>query len=192
MPETTPTADDVSDASPPPDGGAPPGPRRGRGEATTPVKSLIEWAVIIGGALVVALLIRAFLIQSFYIPSPSMVPTLKVKDRVLVNKLSYHLHDINRGDVVVFKKPPHGVDPDIKDLIKRVIGLSGDTVEGRNGHIYINGKELSEPYLPAGVTTDRFAPITIPKGDLFVMGDNRGDSADSRVFGPISKKLVVG
>ena len=73
--------------------------------------------MIIAGALGVALIIRAFLIQSFYIPSPSMVPTLKVKDRVLVNKLSYHLHSIHRGDIVVFRRPKHGVDPNIKDLI---------------------------------------------------------------------------
>jgi signal peptidase I len=197
MPDTAPTTAGPA-GPPPPMGSEPGGSEPGAPEPAapahkaSPVRSIVEWGLIIGGALVVALVIRAFLVQSFYIPSPSMVPTLKVKDRVLVNKLSYHLHDIHRGDVVVFKKPPHGVDPNIKDLIKRVIGLPGDTVEGRNGHVYINGRLLDEPYLPSGVVTDRFAPITVPKGQIWVMGDNREDSADSRVFGTISEKLVVG
>ena len=122
-----------------------------------------------------------------------MVPELKVHDRVLVNKVSYRLHDIHRGDIVVFKRPPNEIGNDaIKDLIKRVIGLPGDTIEGRNNHIFVSGRQLDEPYLHAGVVIDDFSPRRIPAGHYFVMGDNRTNSKDSRAFGPIPRSLVVG
>ncbi|MCU1460609.1 MAG: signal peptidase [Acidimicrobiales bacterium] len=143
-----------------------------------------------------ALVIKAFLLQAFYIPSPSMVPTLGVGDRVLVNKLSYHVHDIHRGDIVVFKRPPLESDVKIKDLIKRVIGLPNETIEARDGHILIDGRVLNEPYLSAearaAMASITIAPQKIPVGHYFVMGDNRGNSKDSRFFGPISKTLIVG
>ena len=113
-------------------------------------------------ALIIALLIKTFLFQAFYIPSESMVPTLKIHDRVLVNKLSYQLHSVHRGDIVVFKAPA-GSDPGIDDLVKRVIGLPGETVSGHGGHVYINGKQLNEPYLPKGMYTSDFAPVKIPR-----------------------------
>jgi len=156
------------------------------------LRTAVEWVVIVGAALLTALLIKTFLLQAFYIPSDSMVPTLVQRDRVLVNKLSYHFHDVHRGDIVVFERPPGEVDPRIKDLIKRVTGLPGETIEGRDGHLLINGRVLEESYLPKGVQTSDFGPITVPKGRYFVMGDNRGNSKDSRVFGPISKSLIVG
>jgi signal peptidase I len=156
------------------------------------LRTAVEWVVIVGAALLTALLIKTFLLQAFYIPSDSMVPTLVQRDRVLVNKLSYHFHDVHRGDIVVFERPPGEVDPRIKDLIKRVIGLPGETIEGRNGSLLINGRVLNEPYLPKGVQTSDFGPTIIPKGNYFVMGDNRGNSKDSRVFGPIAKSLIVG
>jgi signal peptidase I len=138
--------------------------------------------VLIASALVIALLIRAFLFQAFYIPSESMVPTLKTHDRVVVNKLSYHLHPVHRGDIVVFTTP-RGVDPSVKDLVKRVVGLPGETLEGRGGHVYVDGKLLAEPYLPKGTDPGPgFAPIRVPAGAYWVMGDNRGDSKDSRFF----------
>ena len=112
---------------------------------------LIEWTAVLGGALLVALIVKVFLFQAFVIPSESMVPTLEVGDRVLVNKLSYHLHDIHRGDVVVFERPPAAATPgDDSDLIKRVIGLPGDTVEGSGGVVFVNRQPLDERYLPAG------------------------------------------
>ena len=154
----------------------------------------LEWAVLIVCALVIALLIKSFLFQAFYIPSDSMVPTLKTDDRVIVNKLSYKLHPVHRGDIIVFKSPPN-VDPSIKDLVKRVIALPGETVEGRsNGHIYINGKVLTETYLPKGARTDPgFLPITVPPDSYWVMGDNRPNSRDSRFFPEhfIHKKDIV-
>ena len=153
----------------------------------------LEWVAIIAGALVVAFVVKTFLIQAFYIPSPSMEDTLMVGDRVLVNKLSYRLHDVNRGDIVVFERPPGDAgDQQIKDLIKRVVGLEGDTVEGRNGRVVVNGRELKEPYLPDGQETPDFSPRSVPDGHVFVMGDNRTNSKDSRFFGPITEDLIVG
>ncbi|MBV8162309.1 MAG: signal peptidase I [Acidimicrobiia bacterium] len=156
------------------------------------VRSAIEWVVIVAAALLAALLIKTFLLQAFYIPSDSMNPTLVQRDRVLVNKLSYHFHDVHRGDIVVFSRPPGENDPQIKDLIKRVIGLPGDTIEGRDGQILINGRVLHEPYTATNSPMSDFSPRTVPAGHYFVMGDNRGNSKDSRVFGPISKSLIVG
>ena len=159
------------------------------------VRSLVEWAVIIAAALIVALVVKTFLLQAFYIPSGSMEPTLKPGDRVLVNKLSYDLHSVHRGDLVVFKRPPSEAgDPTIKDLIKRVIGLPGDRIEGRDGVVYINGAKISEPYLPPGTVTTSIQPggYTVPPGQYFVMGDNRSNSMDSRFIGPIPGDLIVG
>lgn len=169
-------------------------------------RSVIEWIAVIGGALVVALVIKTFLIQAFYIPSGSMEPTLEIGDRVLVNKLSYRVHDVNRGDLVVFEANEGEGDcgqplsaaaaaaseSGIKDLIKRVIGLPGETVEGRDGQLLVDDHVLVEPYLPEGVTTMDFDPVEIPQGCVWVMGDNRGDSRDSRFFGPIDEDQIVG
>ena len=164
------------------------------------VRSIVEWVAVIVGALVVALVVKTFLFQAFYIPSASMEPTLEQGDRVLVNKLSYDLHDINRGDVVVFERPDSwtpAVDG-IDDLIKRVIGLPGETVELRGGDVYVDGEEIEEPYLPNGTETgpgpngkERWE---VPDGHIFVMGDNRGNSSDSRFYedGFVAEDLVVG
>jgi signal peptidase I len=155
------------------------------------VRVAFEWIGLVVLALVIALLIKTFLFQAFYIPSESMVPTLKVHDRVLVNKLSYKLHPVHRDDIVVFKAPK-GSDPGIDDLVKRVIGLPGDSVSAHDGHIFINGKQLDESYLPKGTFTSDFSPVKIPPNSYWVMGDNRGNSKDSRVFGPIAKHNIVG
>jgi signal peptidase I len=154
-------------------------------------KQAIEWVLLIGAALAIALLIKTFLFQAFYIPSESMYPTLKTDDRVLVNKLSYKLHDIHRGDIVVFEKPKSEAS-DIKDLVKRVIALPGETVEGRDGKIYIDGRELREPYLPEGTVTTQFEQQVIPPNAVWVMGDNRSHSRDSRYFGAIPESTVIG
>ncbi len=110
---------------------------------------MIEWAVILMAVLLCTVLLRTYVVQSFYIPSPSMVPTLQVGDRIMVNKLSYDLHGVHRGDIVVFKRPPLE-EQDFPDLVKRVVGLPGETISTRNGHVYINGKLLAEPWLPPG------------------------------------------
>ncbi|HWE57668.1 MAG TPA: signal peptidase I [Acidimicrobiales bacterium] len=159
-------------------------------------RNVIEWGVIIAVAVIAALLLRAFVVQPYFIPSDSMYPTLKDGDKVLVNKVSYHMHPIHRGDVVVFKTPPNDHSPGIKDLIKRVIGLPGETIQsGPNGEILINGNPIKQPWLTASAKAGPGPPVpkmTLTAGEYFVMGDNRGDSSDSRVFGPISRSLIVG
>jgi signal peptidase I len=155
-----------------------------------------EWIFVVAGALLVAFVVRGFVLQSFWIPSGSMEPTLQIKDRVLVNRLAYKAHPIHRGDVVVFARPP-GIssDPNVKDLIKRVIGLPGETIEFSEDRVLVDGRLLNEPYLPAGVPTraKKLGPkIVVPQGQILVLGDNRENSNDGRFFGPIDKKLVVG
>ncbi len=152
----------------------------------------LEWGILIVAALVIAIVIRTFVFQAFYIPSESMVPTLKVGDRVLVNKLSYKLHDPRRGDIIVFKAPPAAETADIKDLVKRLIGLPGDTIEGKDGRIYINGKALDEPYLPKDVKSRTFGPEKVPPDSYFMLGDNRQFSKDSTFFGPIKRDQLIG
>ena len=163
--------------------------------------TVVEWACVIAGAVLLALVVKVFLLQAFYIPSPSMYPTLKEGDRVLVNKLSYRLHDVNRGDVVVFERPASEAPSAIPELIKRVIGLPGDAITFRGGRVYVNGTPLDESYLPSGVTTSADfapnrctveAPCLVPPSAVWVMGDNRNDSKDSRYFGPIPESSIVG
>jgi signal peptidase I len=190
----------------PPDGCSPPEGRDEASEALSRValrhqrasrrraRFALEVVAVLVVALVTAFLMERFVIQAYYIPSGSMEPTLMVGDRVIVSKLSYHLHPIHRGDIVVFDRPAtDNADPSISHLIKRVIGLPGDTVQGVNGQIFVDGRLLREPYLPsARYPADRFPPVRVPPGDIFVMGDNRDNSDDSRVFGPIPEKDVVG
>lgn len=175
----------------------------------------IELPAVILAAAVVAVLINTFVAQAFYIPSASMVPQLRVNDRVVVSKLAYHLHSPRRGDVVVFSAPPSeqqatvgatnlvtrllrrlgrdlGVSESKTELIKRVVALPGETVAGRDGRVYVNGQRLVEPYLPPGTVTSDFGPVDIPPGRVWVMGDNRTNSSDSRVFGPIPVSSIVG
>jgi len=166
-------------------------------------RTIIEWTILIGSALLIAILIKTFLFQAFYIPSESMKPTLNVGDRVLVNKVSYHLHDVNRGDIVVFSTPPRAKDAneDIKDLVKRVIALPGESFSAHGGVVFINGRPLREPYLQKGVRTcapnsgsecGDIAATKIPANDILVLGDNRPASKDSRFFGPIKESSIVG
>jgi signal peptidase I len=158
-------------------------------------RTILEWLGVIGGGIVIALLVEAFLIQAFWIPSPSMEPTLEVGDRVLVNKLSYKLHDVHRGDLVVFERPPNasnGEDNEIKDLIKRVIAVEGDTIEGKDGEVFVNDELVEEGYLEPGTPTNNLPRQTIPDHHVFVMGDNRTNSEDSRIFGPIDEDDIVG
>lgn len=177
-------------------------------------------------AVLLALVIKAFVVQAFYIPSGSMQQTLHINDRVLVNKIVYRIHDVRRGDIVVFsgkgsrfstifEAPPttasnpvsRGVQdvqrwlglgaPGENDFIKRVIGVGGDTVAccDTQGRVTVNGKPLTEPYIyqnsPLGQARS-FGPVKVPAGRLFVMGDHRGDSSDSRVNGTIPESSVVG
>lgn len=160
-----------------------------------------EWAIVVTIAVVAALGVRVFLFQQYFIDGPSMEGTLSPQDRVLVNKLSYSLHDVNRGDVVVFDRVTSADQHD--DLIKRVIALPGETLEVRSCTVFIDGVRLEEPYLDAellsmsdpvaqcGTHTDVFA-TEVPDGMVFVMGDNRPQSFDSRDFGPIDVDKIRG
>jgi signal peptidase I len=154
-----------------------------------------EWMVIISLALGVALLVRHFVVQTFSIPSASMYPTLKVKDRLLVEKLAYQYRDVRRGEIIVFKTPKSVQvrnNDKIEDFVKRVVGLPGETVEIKSNVVLINGKPLNEPYLPKGTVTGNDQRIVIPIDEYFVMGDNRGDSFDSRGWGTVPRSMIVG
>ena len=157
-------------------------------------------------AVCAAVLLRLFVVQTFFIPSGSMIPTLQVGDRIVVDKLSYHLHGIDRGDIVVLTRPPHEhcAGAPVSDLVKRVIGLPGETISlnGR-GRVEIDARVLDETWLPGSVQGTTYPgpagtpfslahPYKIPAGDYFVMGDARQNSCDSRFWGPITKSEVVG
>ena len=165
------------------------------------LRAVWEWVFVVVIAIGAAMLIRLFLFQQYYIDGPSMQTTLMPQDRVLVNKMSYKLHDIHRGDVIVFDRVTNEVQHD--DLIKRVLGLPGETLEIRSCIVYIDGVQVDEPYLNpeqtsqiepsarCGSHTD-MAPIEVPEDMVFVMGDNRVQSFDSRDFGPIDTDKVRG
>ena len=203
---------DGSDGSEPSESSEVP-PRRGSKRSSK--RAFLEWGILIVVAIVIAIVIKTFLFQAFYIPSESMVPTLEVGDRVLVNKLSYDLHDLHRGDIVVFAAEPNegwhraGID----DLVKRVIALPGETVtqctvDGDPNRICIDDRALDESYLPKTdgkvITTtmptsipgcDAGSPekgCKVPPGQVFVMGDNRTNSQDARANGPIKESSIVG
>lgn len=159
-------------------------PRRNRRKKT----QSMDWMVMIAVAIFLSLGIRLFLYEPFDVIGPSMQPTLQSGDFVVVNKWIYQFKQPNRGDIVVF----HALEE--KDYIKRVIALPGEKVEMKNGQLKINGKVFDEPYLPPTVKTDDFAEQTVPQGKLFVMGDNRLNSRDSRDpdLGTISMDELVG
>jgi signal peptidase I len=162
--------------------------------------------VVILVAVGVAVLLRAFVVETFFIPSGSMLPTLQIGDHIVVDKLSYDLHSVEPGDIVVFSRPADEdcAGPPVSDLVKRVIGLPGEMISlnGR-GYVEINGKRLDESWLPASVQGTTYPgppgtafnlahPYKVPANHYFVMGDDRGDSCDSRFWGPISGSEIVG
>ncbi len=154
----------------------------------------VEWLLVVVVALAAAALVRVYVVQTYYIPSASMEPTLQVGDRIVVDKLSYHFQSVHRGDIIVFRRPPAETADLVPDLVKRVIGLPGETISGRDGNVYINDRRLPEPWLPTidQGSTDTFGPVKIPQGDYFVMGDNRKVSYDSRDWGPLPRSYIVG
>jgi signal peptidase I len=174
-----------------------------------------ETVVLVALAVLLAVVFKTFLVAAFYIPSGSMESTLNISDRVLVEKVSYRFGDVRRGDVVVFVHEEPGfeapapsnpitgffsslgqavgvVPPSDRDFIKRVVGLPGDIIDCRRGKLVRNGQEVTESYLDEGTQTDNCKRTTVPAGQLFVMGDNRANSQDSRFFGPIDRDDVVG
>jgi signal peptidase I len=172
----------------------------------------IELPLLVLVALLVAVVIKTFLVQAFYIPSSSMEDTLQINDRVLVNKLAYRIGEIDRGHVIVFDDPngpilaeeslPEaalrnvaeavGLSTPQSEFIKRVIALEGETVEVGDNTVFVDGVALDEPYVKDGSEMPDYAPLTVPPGHVFVMGDNRDSSQDSRIFGPVATDEIVG
>jgi signal peptidase I len=163
-------------------------------------RTVLEYVVLAVVAVAVALLIQAFLVKPYRIPSPSMEDTLLVGDRVLVDRISWRFSKPARGDIVVFHSPVPG-----PVLIKRIVGMPGDTLSLRDGAVYVNGRRLAEPYVRRvggrPVPTEPFEtglpwalhqPYTVPAGSYFLMGDNRTDSKDGRDFGPVARDQLVG
>lgn len=144
-------------------------------------------------AVILTFILRAFIIEARQIPSGSMLPTLQIGDRVLVDKIAYKFNGIERGDIVVFTPPPEARTPEVgkNDLIKRVIGLPGEKVEVNNSQVYINDKPIKEPYIKDEPLYS-WGPETVPDGELFVMGDNRNNSFDSHAWGFLPEKNIKG
>lgn len=150
--------------------------------------SLLELIESVAVAILLAVVIRLFILAPFYIPSGSMEPTLRIGDRIIVSKISYLFKEPQRGDVVVFRYP---LDPS-RDFVKRLVGLPGETVSLRNGRLYINGQLVPEDYLPRDMKFADFGPVRVPTGYYFVLGDNRNNSDDSRVWGPLPRQNIIG
>jgi len=167
---------------------------------SSPQRTILEYVILAVAAVAVALLIQAFLVKPYRIPSPSMENTLLIGDRVLVDRISWRFSDPQRGDIVVLHSPLPG-----PVLIKRIVGMPGDTVSLKDGAVYINGQKLSEPYVrrvdgrpeptdpfQTGLPWSLQQPYQVPAGSYFMMGDNRTDSGDSRAFGPVARSRLVG
>ena len=174
------------------------GVRRARRRRSS-ARNAIEWVIVLVGALAVAFLVQAFAVKAFYIPSESMEPTLHIGDRVLVRKFGIDVADIDRGNIVVFERPATWGTGEIEDLIKRVIAEPGDTIENRDGVVFVNGNALTESYLGPGTITPPFfaesgcvPSCTMGPAQFFVLGDNRTNSDASNHYGPIEFSDIVG
>jgi signal peptidase I len=167
------------------------------------VISIVATAIFV--LVIVPVLLRVFVVQTFFIPSGSMTPTLQIGDRIMVDKLSYDFGSIHRGDIVVFTAPPteNCGGANVNDLVKRVIGLPGDTIALQGGYVYVNQHKLNEQWLPtsergttdpgpAGTRYDLDHPFVIPQDHYYVLGDNRAQSCDSRYWGSITKSEIIG
>jgi signal peptidase I len=179
--------------------GAPAGPPKRRPRPWW--RTLVEVGVTVLVAVLLAAVVRAFVFQTYFIPSSSMVPTLGVYDRILVQKAFFTWHDVREGNVVVFSHPPldHCPGPQNGDLVKRVIALPGQTIYSAGNNIYVDGRLLAEPYLPTYdplgppiPNATRPRPYRVPAGEFYMLGDNRAISCDSRYWGPIEGSTIVG
>lgn len=150
-----------------------------------PIREIIESVTV---AVVLALIIRVFLFQFFVIPSGSMEPTLTEGDMIAANKIIYRFSEPKRGDIIVFKYP---LNPD-RDFVKRLIGLPGEKVQIKNSTLYINDKTVVQPFLPRDLVYPDYGPVTVQKDKYFMMGDNRNNSLDSRVWGEMPKENIIG
>jgi signal peptidase I len=197
------------------------GPKTPGGEPRRPLKQLVETVVIVATALFFAFTIQAFAVKPYRIPSASMVPTLEPGQRILVDRFSHEIGSHpSIGDVTVFN-PPQGAQTSACGVpgqgpfyggaasrqscsaptqqhantafVKRIVGLPGDTIAVRNGHVIRNGKPANEPFASSCSGADcNLGTITVPRGSYFMMGDNRGNSEDSRFWGPLPEKWIIG
>jgi signal peptidase I len=152
-------------------------------------RKLLEWVFVIVLALGFTLLFRIYVAEGRWIPSESMVPTLQVGDRLIIEKVTPRITGIARGDIIVFSPPEASARKE--DMIKRVIGLPGDTLYINDGKVYVNDVALNEPYEAEAPEKD-FKTYTVPENSYFVMGDNRNDSYDSRYWGPVPADHIIG
>jgi signal peptidase I len=194
-----PFADGVGDG-----GGDGDGPAVGADGATPPtasprhphVRTAIEWVAVLTVALVAAFLVRTYVVQTYFIPSASMEPTLKVGDHIVVLKAAYRFTSPAIGDIIVFKAPPAEraacADPSVQDLVKRIVAVPGDVITSRNDAIYVNHKLLKQPWTYNHALGTPITGQKIPPGQYFVMGDNRPDSCDSRIWGTVPRGNIIG
>jgi signal peptidase I len=192
------TADRAGQAGPDgpaPDGPAPETPRRAKRRG----RALAEWVLALAVAVLLVLGARMFVIQTYWIPSSSMEPTLQPHDRILVLKAFFNWHDLHQGDIVVFSRPPSDHCGGDNDLVKRVIALPGQTIYSAGNTVYVNGRPLAEPYLPRVdplgppiPDATRLHPFHVPAGEFYMMGDYRLVSCDSRYWGPIKGSSIIG
>ena len=177
--------------------------RDDRGRTASRGRTIVEYVVLAVVAVAVALLIQAFLVKPYRIPSESMENTLLIGDRVLVDRISWRFSEPQRGEITVFHPPAPLTGGPV--LIKRIVGMPGDVISLSDGYVYINGRKLDEPYVrriggrqePTDAFTNGLAwslqrPYHVPAGTYFMMGDNRTDSGDSREFGPVPRSQLVG
>ncbi|HZO48707.1 MAG TPA: signal peptidase I [Gaiellaceae bacterium] len=176
-----------------------------------PWRTIVDWVVTIAGAIAIVLLIKAYVVNPYRIPSSSMEPTLhcarpaqgceaRFSDRVLANRFVYHFRDPRRGEIVVFETPPAARQKCGAGgtFVKRIIGLPGDRLEVRvirgNGYVFIDGRRLNEPYIQLArrAPASPYGPVTVPKGQYFMMGDNRSQSCDSRFWGTVPRRNIIG
>jgi len=176
---------------PPPLDAVEPVPRKVQSRSRT----IVEWLIVLAIAVLVSLLVRTYVFQTFSIPSGSMEPTLQVGDRILVSKLSVEFGTIHRGDILVFKAPPDvrsDCGDDVADLVKRVIGLPGDHLTSKGNTIYVNGSPLKQPWTHNEPIFRHIGRVTVPANHYFMMGDNEPNSCDSRYWGSIPRSSVIG
>jgi signal peptidase I len=164
------------------------------------LRTIVEWVIVLAVALGIALLVRTYVIQTYFIPSISMEPTLQVGDHILVLKAAYRFTSPAIGDVIVFKAPPQEhescQDPEVQDLVKRIVGLPGQTISSGTGSqrntIYIDGNVLAQPWQHTSQLGSPIRKELIPANRFFVMGDNRPESCDSRVWGTVPRSDIIG
>ena len=157
-------------------------------KSSSRLRTFIEVVAIVVAAFVIALLVQAFIVKPFTIHQVSMRPTLEEGDRILLNRLAYRFGEPAVGDIVVFDSPINAEE----DLVKRIVGVSGDRISVSDGDLYVNGVAQSETYLLERDFEGEMREVVVPAGEVFVMGDNRNNSGDSRQFGPISTDSIIG